>query len=399
MASFYPRVFTNPDRLKTISAKHLLSFLSKWKPYLATRGISLPEEAGEDFPYDQVALVLLNPDDNAPSDMVDALYYVHETATKETAEELIELAGKAGLTIEAGEEPSDADVAVQIWLQRPDLLQRQHAEVVAFNRSRFMYFAGASGKKRPAIEPTPLQITAMQDRMDAWFKERRRGKGTRIFTFVRGAKTWFLVRHGEPMRREGRHQEDGGSDIAYYRPQKHDVVIYDGDTDELAVNAGTKGERELYLVTLGAVLFGQEEYFDRSQRFTLEPLLSKGPKALENDTISEIEKVRLTEIERFWGGKAKEKEVRKASDLFFSWEDSWKKRITGGSIDRATFKVKFAGDGKERTVTILPPSLARYDRDGDSDLIDRWLKAQGFCTVNSDAANDDDDDGAVLDDD
>ena len=112
--------------------------------------------------------------------------------------------------------------------------------------------------------------------------------------------------------------------------------------------------------------------------------------------VSEIVKVRLIEIERFWGGKAKEKEVRKANDLFMAWDDDWAKRLAGGSIDRAVFKVKFDGDGKERTVAILPPSLARYDRDADSDLIDRWLKDQGFCRLN---VGDEDDDVGVLEDD
>lgn len=396
MASFNPRSFTNPDRLKSISPKHLLKFFATWAEYFSARGFELPVEAGEDFPYDDLAAVLMKPDENVPPEMVDALFYVHETATKETAEELIEAAGRAGLTIEAGEEPSDADIALQIWLQKPDLLRRQHAETVAFTRSRFIYFAGHSGKPRPAPDPTVEQTALMQERMDEWFDRKRRGKGSRVFAFPRGTKTWFMVRHGEPMRREGRHQDDGGSGIAYYRPQKHDVVIYDGESDELAVNAGTKGETELYLRTFGGVIFGDEEYFDRSNRFTLDPLLEKGEKSLDNDTVSEIVKVRLIEIERFWGGKAKEKEVRKANDLFMAWDDNWERRLAGGSIDRAVFKVKFDGDGKERTVAILPPSLARYDRDADSDLIDRWLKDQGFCRPN---VGDEDDDVRVLEDD
>lgn len=398
MPAFNPRIFTNPDRLKSISPKYLLTFFNKWRSYISARGLELPDDAAEEFPFDDLSQILMRPDDSVPPEMVDALYYVHETASKESAEELIETAQSAGLTIEPGEEPSDADVALQIWLQRPDVIRRQHAEVVAFKRSRFMYFGGKSGKPRPAIDPTPEQISAIQGKMDEWFDKKRRGKGSRIFAFPRGTKTWFLIRHGEPMRREGRHQDDGGSGIAYYRPQKHDVVIYDGETDEMAVNAGTKGERELYLGTFGEIIFGDNEYFDRSDRFTLLPLLDKGPNALVNETVPEISMVRLIEIERFWGGKAKEKEIRKATDLFVAWEDCWKERLNMGSIDRAVFKVKFAGDGRERTVAILPPSLARYDRDDDSDRIDHWLKDQGFCKLNPES-DDDDDDGAVLEDD
>lgn len=396
MVSINFRSFTNPDRIKNISPKHLLEFFSNWADYFSARGLSLPKKPDEDFPYDDLAHILMRPDDRVPPEMVDALYYVHETATKESTEELIDAADREGLTIEAGEEPSDADIALQIWLQSPELLRRQHAETVAFNRSRFMYFAGRTGKKRSAPDPTLEQVTIMQEQMDEWFDRKRRGKASRIFAFPRGAKTWFLVRHGEPMRREGRHQDDGAAGIAYYRPQKHDVIIYDGETDEMAVNAGTKGEIELYLRTFGAVLFDEEKYFDRSSRFTLDPILEKGREALENDTVSEIVSVRLIEIERFWGGKAKEKEIRKATDLLLAWGEDWRRRLSGGSIDRAVFKVRFDGDGRERTVAILPPSLAHYDRDADSDLIDRWLKDQRFCRRNPEG---EDDDGVVLEDD
>jgi hypothetical protein len=74
MASFNPRIFTNPDRLKSISATHLLAFLSKWKEYFASRGVFLPDEANEDFPYDTISQILMKPDDNVPDQMVDALY-------------------------------------------------------------------------------------------------------------------------------------------------------------------------------------------------------------------------------------------------------------------------------------------------------------------------------------
>ena len=114
--------------------------------------------------------------------------------------------------------------------------------------------------------------------MDNWFEVKRRGRKAAGYSRFREAtKIWLLVRHGMPMRREGKHQDDGESGIAFYRPQQHDVLIYDSVTDEIGVNAGTKGERELYLKTFGEALFGSEDYFDRSERFTLDPLREIGP--------------------------------------------------------------------------------------------------------------------------
>ena len=59
--------------------------------------------------------------------------------------------------------------------------------------------------------------------------------------FPQENRIWILVRHGQPMRREGEHKEDGKDGIAFYRPQKDDVLIYDAEIDEIGVNAETKG--------------------------------------------------------------------------------------------------------------------------------------------------------------
>ena len=392
MPAFNPRSFTNPDRLKSISADRLLAFFRKWEGYFRERDLILPETVDADFPYNALANVLMRPDENVPDAMVDALFYVHETANKESMEELQDLAVAAGLDMEVGEDPSPADLALQIWLQKPALLQRQHAETVALTRSRFQYFSGKRGRNSGALDLGPARLALIAEKLDEWFLKRRRGAMCHIDALPRGARTWFVVRHGEPIRREGKQHDDGTPGIAVYRPQKHDVLIFDSDTGEMAVNAGTKGEVRLYLKSFGAVLFGDEGHFSPSSRFTLKPLLDKGPAALLNDSIPAIKKARLIEIERFWGGKTKEKEVRKATDLFETWGDDWNRRIAGGSIDRATLKIKFDGDGKERTVTLLPPGLARYDRDDDNDLIDLWLREQGFCEPD---VEDDDDTGLL----
>ena len=66
------------------------------------------------------------------------------------------------------------------------------------------------------------------------------------------------------------------------------MLIYDVETDEMGVNAGIKGERTLYLEVIGDVLFGDENYFDPSERFTLDPLREVGPASLECDDIEGI---------------------------------------------------------------------------------------------------------------
>lgn len=387
MPAFNPRIFSNPGRLKQIAPARLKTFLGGWQKYFKGRGLDLVAASVDDMPLEKIAHILMNPDASVPDDMVNALYYVHETASHEAMEELLDRAEAAGIEIDTDHEVSVADVAVQIWLAQPMLLERQHAETVAFQRSNFMYFAGSAPKKSETSVPTISEAdrTSMQGRMDSWFETKRRGRGCRIFTFPRGDKIWLLVRHGMPMRREGKHQEDGESGIAFYRPQHHDVLIYDSATDEIGVNAGTKGERELYLNIFGDTLFGSDEYFDRSERFSLDPLREHGPDAMAHGDVKGLAGVRFVEFGRRWPGKVPETEIRKSEDLFKAFGENWQKRLAGGFFTHATFKFAFEGTKRERSVTIRPANIARYERESDEEVIEAWLKARGFWAISAEA--------------
>ena len=365
MATFNPRIFTNPDRLKNISPARLKTFLEPWRDYFEARGLDLEAASADDMPLDDIAHILMNPDTSVPEDMVNALYYVHETATHEGMEELLARAEAEGIEIDEDYEATVADVSVQIWLAEPMLLQRQHAETIAFKRTNFMYFAGSRSKKTPTGIPSISEANAkiMQGRMDNWFEAKRRGRNSRVFAFPRGEKIWLLVRHGMPHRREGKHQEDGESGIAFYRPQVHDVLIYDSETDEMGVNAGTKGERELYLRIFGEVLFGSEDYFDRSERYTLDPLREHGPEALAHEDIEGLRGVRLVEFGRRWPGKIAELEIRKSEDLFKSYGENWQKRLNGGSFTPRHVQVRIRRD-QARAFGDDPPGEHREIRKG-----------------------------------
>lgn len=393
MPAFNPRVFTSPARLKEIEPGRLIAFLSQWTGYFADRGLDLSTADTEEMPYDDIAGILMTPDKDVSDAMVNALYYVHETASNEPMEELIERAEAAGLDIEHDDKSTPADVAVQIWLAKPDLLERQHAETVAFNRSNFMYFAGKGPKPgggSGAIMISESQCREMEALMDPWFEKKRRGRGSRVFVFPQGRKVWILIRHGMPMRREGEHKEDGKDGIAFYRPQQDDVLIYDAEANEVGVNAGTKGERELYLGTLGAVVFGDKEYFDFADRYHLLPLLDHGPAALVCEDIPGLAGVRLIEFGRTWEGKVPENVVHRSEDLFATYGEDWAARLRMGKLTHAKFKIAFAGEKKERSVMIRPANIARYDRDADASLLEAWLKARGFWKTNPEAENDED---------
>ena len=71
---------------------------------------------------------------------------------------------------------------------------------------------------------------------------------------------------------------------------------------------------------MGQHLFGDEDYFPCKSGFTLDPLVERGAEALACEDVPGLEEIKLVEYQRFLGGRFKESEVRKASDLFAALE-------------------------------------------------------------------------------
>jgi hypothetical protein len=352
--------------------------LEPWREYLLVRGLELPEESTVATNYEALAHLLMNPDASTPKEMVDALYYINETASVETMDALLDQAKSSRIDIEHDPQTTVADVAIQMWLAAPEMLRERHAEVFAFRQKNFLYYGGAQGKRRLFAAIGDELRHQIEAELDDWFVEHRRGRGCRIFFFHHGDKVWILVRHGLPMRREASHGEEGQSSTEFYRPQQHDVLIYDSESDELGVHANTKGEIKLYLACLGRHLFNDKDHFPSVDKFSLDPLISHGANSLLCEDVEGLEAIRMVEYRRYWGGPHKEIEIRKSSDVFASLADRGLKLGSKGRLIGAVFKVKFTDSSKERSVTIRPPGIAKYERDQDSELIELWMKSRGF---------------------
>ena len=276
MATFTLRRFSCPETLKAIAAKRLLAFLKPHQSFLLSRGVTLPQSATDgELDHEELARVFMTPDCNTPKELIDALYFVDEMATPEGMDALLAEAKQQELKLAPGSDHSPADIAVQIWLLNSDILERKHAEhylakVRSFESYQMDHF------KRPAFKrPSDKQLDALASDLDDWFEEKKRGRGSRIFMCEKDDGVWFLVRHGDPFKRE--ESIDGGSASSiYYRPLKPDVLVYSPQIGELRINARSKGEKELYRSKFGKHVFGDENIFPGTEKYTLDPLREPG---------------------------------------------------------------------------------------------------------------------------
>ncbi|MFL5240593.1 MAG: hypothetical protein ACJ8FY_00670 [Gemmataceae bacterium] len=382
MATFTLRRFSSPETLKAIAPVRLLAFLKPHRPFFLSRGVKLPQSASNGgLNYEELAKVFMTPDTRTPKDLIDSLYFVDEMSTPEGMDSLLSEANQNRLKLPAGSDHSPADVAVQICLLDKEILERKHAENFAIEflakvRS-FESFQTDRSRVPEFKRPTDKQLKALAKDLDDWFEEKKRGRGSRVLLFEKDDGIWFLVRHGDPFKREESIEGVKAASV-YYRPLKYDVLVYSPHVGELRINARSKGEKQLYRTKLGKHLFGDEDIFPATEKYTLDPLREFGEDSLALGDIEGIDWIKLREVQFFFGGNPWEVVTRKSDDIFTLFKSREKPFPEGGRIIRATFKVKFSDAKTPRSVVIKPSNIAQFTRDDDSERVEQWLEARGF---------------------
>ena len=385
MASVRFKRFTKPHVLKDIGRALLSRFFAKFKDDLEEKEVALPDPALADEEYfGTLAGVLMSPE-GLPGSLNDALYAIDEMATEDGQQRLEEGVAEEQLPLAFDEKSSREDIALQVWLESPELLAKKHNEQRLIRLSSFEYYSNPTPTDQTATfkQPDAATLDALTAALDLWFSEHNRGhKHTKIEFHKIDGEFWFMIRHGDTYVRTPK-VEGQRSEVLHYRPEKDDVVVYAPDLDEIRIHAGTKGEKQLYRAKFGFYLFGREDYFSEFKTYTLEPL-RLGKDCLDPQGADGIREIILREVEMAWDGQFNDGLVRKSDDVFASaaaYARPFNPIQEKARLKRAAFDVYFGDSEKPRKVQIRPPNILKLGRHCDARLVHRWLSKQKFRTT------------------
>lgn len=384
MATFSLRQFSSSESLQSVHPKCLMKLLARYREYFAAHGLDVGQFKGRDSDYRAICRVLMAPGDEPPAGLIDDLCFIDEMATADAMDALLASAREAGVELEVGEESTPADVALQMRLVAPRLLEEKHAEFfLSRRRQTFEYFRSRLGDGLGHRVPSLERLQRFEAELGNRLGEMRRGLGCNVLLFERPDGVWFLVRRGDACRREGAIETDGSLSVVDRRPRKCDVLKYEPASGELAISAEGDGGRRLvalYRELFGELLFDDKARFPEVVKYTLEPLSTMGEASLICSDVEGIEQVTLAEVKVLQGGAHRGAECLRARDVFGSLR-ARRRELPKGRIVRATFLVRFADAKTPRAVTIRTENIASYTRDSDAGLMERWLAKRGFMQV------------------
>ena len=128
MSSFrLNRFFSQPNILRGIDPDNLVSLLADYATDLESIGLKLPNATDlTSFDYDTLTRLLMEPD-RLPGELREAFYFVHEMATDEGMECLLDAAEEAGIEIAGTPGPTPGDTSGQVWFKDREFLESKHS--------------------------------------------------------------------------------------------------------------------------------------------------------------------------------------------------------------------------------------------------------------------------------
>ncbi|MGL6195170.1 MAG: hypothetical protein ACRC2T_10160 [Thermoguttaceae bacterium] len=338
-----------------------------------------------EFSYSSLVRIMLNLNTSAPEKMLETLYFAEFFADKDFFDNLLHIADRNGISVPHNMTPPD--LAILLCLECRHEIEHYHAVIhkrgTPNRPKRFeSYFV------KDVILPmrTNLEgvLEAMQADLDEWAEDNKRGIGMRVFVIDEGDAVWFMIRHGQPMKRQNTVEEDGSDGMAFFRPEKYDAMIYYPATGELASGVKTKKERLAYAQAIGHHFFHNATYFNVAScgKYTLQPLIDDGADALAcGFDDSGVVEAKLIELHIARNHKEIRMEILRGDDIFAALELLNRSLVTDIPItlEKAKFKLKL-NDGRVLPVIVKVPNVGNFDHTGDHPIIHKWLESKGFVT-------------------
>ncbi len=256
--SYKLKRFAKIEFLHRVDFGLLLQMLEPFRAYIEMKESVEWSDDPAAFPFDAVSCILASPDSDVPAGLIDAFYYVDEMSADALFDELYRDALDADIDFTGYDNPTAHDLALFIWLRNSELLQRLHAGRHIIKTRRFETFFSQTDGTPDVSRPT---IEGMEAALNDYFDDARKGRGARVFVFELENETWFLVRHGLPMKREAAIAEDGETTGLLFRPEIYDVLYFTHNNGQLHIHASTIGEKKMYCEMVGTHVFKDAAFF------------------------------------------------------------------------------------------------------------------------------------------
>ncbi|MGC4052854.1 MAG: hypothetical protein QM757_26300 [Paludibaculum sp.] len=320
--------------------------------------------------------------DNPSDDLLQALETLDTLGTEAGREALISAMNDRRVPLSAlPTDTGEREFALRFYLgQRSnaslaDVFVRAQTQVQETgDHRRYNEFIG---KKAESVSKLTAKSERLRNEILRYCQEADLGDHVQVRAFEDdGAYVFNVIRTHRTKKPLAVTRGSAGRARIEYRPVHGDVLRYEAPVGRLRIAARAATMVEFYRRTLGAVLFGDESFFDGAPVCSLRVLQDHGRGALERHGVFGIARVWMTEC--LWERGDRNLYQIRSADCFRSI-DELNLPLAEGELIQAKLKLEVIGRStRPVTVNIRIPSRIEVSRKAHEALVEKFLDAVGI---------------------
>jgi len=288
---------------------------------------------------------------------------------------------------------TDTDMAVLAaihnWPANLNLLERANARARIHAKSVFKYFPPEIDVRHQYRAPTPAALaeavqTLQEHYVSKGFIHSSQRDSVRIIPYDFEHEIWFLIAYAAKKQRFRGCQNDGAMQSFDYNPEQYDAVVYNKVFGDIRMNTRNwrKNDHAKYRLAIGRMLLDNGGVFSPSKKMvSLKPLVRPDAADLfatdDIPGLAEIEPVELM-FEPLNAPRIETLSAAKGSSLRIDGKYTPRLLPQDVKVLRAVFEYRLTDSRRRGRLTLSPGNKIGYDRDGDSLVLEQWLRARGF---------------------
>lgn len=384
------RCFASTKALRRLNPRLLAELLEHFREYAESKGVFVPppEEATDGtLPYEKIRDACMAGD--IPHELDDVLFHVCALGNLEGWERIQQEAALLGRRVDfRTTDLSYSDLAIKAWLwdwpNNRALLEQSYARTKIHSRSSYVYYPPTKGLRQDYQAPTMNGLALLKEELSEYFLgEAGLGKGTSLVTYDFEKESWFLVRYPGQLERHEAIDSDGNDVNTVFKPAEYDAIVYHKVYRDLRLNTNRMKEHKRYRMAFGNLLFGTGNAFDPNEKIVhLEPLKGECRDIFKCEDVPGLGSIAPIEVGFCClGAPGREIVWRSEPDcslLDYGGTGNWLLPPDTHSVAYARFRYRRKDRVKYETVTVHAGKILNYERDGDSAVLEDWLRRRGF---------------------
>ncbi len=381
------RCFSTVQALRRLDPKVLCEVLAKFPDYLIGRKLSLPAEpSSETVRYDEVRDACMA--GNIPHELDDVFFYVSMLGNKGGWDKIQREADFQDKRLNFKTDGlSCADLAMKAWLhnwpENKHVLEQSYARAKIHSRSSYVYFPPLKDMRTRYKAPTDEGLDGLRKGLAEYFIRQELGKGSNVVAYDYENEIWFLVRYPGQVERHPAINDEGKAASHVFKPEEYDAIVYHKGYGDLRLNTNRAKDHVRYRIAFADLLFGSENVFDHREKIViLNPLIGKCREIFKCGDIKGLAEIAPVEVCFTIFGEPGRSVVWSSEEdcslLDFGGDGEYVLPENTLAVKHAKFRYRLKDRVKWETVTVHTGKTLNYERDGDSTVIEEWLRRRKF---------------------